>query len=290
MGNGERVLDIMAASRGVISRRAHPELLGTLDRLKRTGRLTPVFPGVYCDPAKSGDLATQLLALPWWEPDAVVTGRLAAKLTFWSDLLALRLTVALPRVRRAPRGIEVVKRVIPPELVVERGTWRLTSPALTALDLSAELGGDAIDAALRSRRVTLEQLHEAFRLTPGRRGNQDRHRLLLDSRDEPWSEAERETHRLLRAAGIQGWGSNYPIWLHGQRYYVDVGFPAIKLAVEIDGRQFHTGSEVFESDRWRQNNLVLAGWTVLRFTWDMVTKFPDQVIAAIRRAMSRLAA
>ena len=40
----------------------------------------------------------------------------------------------------------------------------------------------------------------------------------------------------------------------------------IRLIIEIDGREFHTDPEVFESDRSRQNLLVLDGWRVLRFT------------------------
>jgi hypothetical protein len=35
---------------------------------------------------------------------------------------------------------------------------------------------------------------EALRPTPNRRGNAPRHRLLTESRNEPWSEAEREGH------------------------------------------------------------------------------------------------
>ena len=47
---------------------------------------------------------------------------------------------------------------------------------------------------------------------------------------------------------------------------VDVIFREIKLIIEIDGRLFHIGTEVFETDRSRQNKLVLDGWCVLRFT------------------------
>ena len=49
-------------------------------------------------------------------------------------------------------------------------------------------------------------------------------------------------------------------------YYVDIAFPKAKLVVEIDGREFHEGPEPFEQDRLRQNDLVNAGWRILRFT------------------------
>jgi very-short-patch-repair endonuclease len=54
------------------------------------------------------------------------------------------------------------------------------------------------------------------------------------------------------------------------RFYVDVIFRKLKLVIEIDGRLYHTGPEVFETDRWRQNLLVLNGWFALRFTWAMI--------------------
>ena len=37
---------------------------------------------------------------------------------------------------------------------------------------------------------------------PGRRGNADRREVLRDSRDRPWSEADRKAHCLLRDAGL----------------------------------------------------------------------------------------
>jgi very-short-patch-repair endonuclease len=104
-------------------------------------------------------------------------------------------------------------------------------------------------------------------LTAARIGNRTKRQLLLDSRAEPWSRAERSFHRLLRKAGITGWKANRPVVLDDFTCYVDVIFSNLKLAIEIDGRLFHTGAEVFETDRWRQNKLVLDGWCVLRFTW-----------------------
>jgi hypothetical protein len=62
------------------------------------------------------------------------------------------------------------------------------------LDLCDVMGGDAIDQALRTRASTLAQLHRALELTGGRKGNRTKRQLLLDSRAEPWSKAERLLH------------------------------------------------------------------------------------------------
>jgi very-short-patch-repair endonuclease len=127
-------------------------------------------------------------------------------------------------------------------------------------------------------------------LTTARVGNPTRRQLLLDSRSEPWSEAERSLHRLLRAAGITGWQANRAVLLGDLTFYVDVIFRKRKLAIEIDGRLYHNGAEVFETDRWRQNLLVLDGWCVLRFTWTMINERPEEVIAMVRDAIEMLTA
>ena len=99
---------------------------------------------------------------------------------------------------------------------------------------------------------TLGELDRALVLTGGRKGNRTKRQLLLDSRAEPWSKAERLLHHLLRAAGVTGWKANRPVVLDDSTFYVDVMFRKLKLAIEIDGRLYHTGAEVFERDRWRQ--------------------------------------
>lgn len=47
---------------------------------------------------------------------------------------------------------------------------------------------------------------------------------------------------------------------------VDLALPDLRIAVEHDGRAVHDRADAFVADRRRQNALVAAGWTVLRFT------------------------
>jgi very-short-patch-repair endonuclease len=188
----------------------------------------------------------------------------------------------------APRsGFVLSRRAVPPELVVSRSGLRYTSPALTAVDLATAEWAEPIDRALRSRTATLAGMHEALLATAHRRGHADRRRLLLDSRDEPWSEAERRAHRLLRAAGLRGWRGNRPVVVAGRLYYIDIAFGASRLAVEIDGRLHELDEDLFESDRWRQNALVRSGWRVLRFTWSMLVDHPELVVHEIRAALAQ---
>ena len=278
------------ATGGVIARRDHPKLAGAIDRQIRNGTLRPVLPGVYATPEMCDSVRTRILALMRWDADAILVGPAAAWASFWPEIRVASVTCSLKHQRRQQRGYEFCRRQIPAELVISRSGLRYTSPALTALDLCATVGGEAIDQALRTRATTLARLQRAMRLTTARVGNPIRRQLLLDSRAEPWSEAERSFHRLLRKGGITEWQANQPILLGGRTFYVDVIFRKLRLAIEIDGRLYHNGVEVFESDRSRQNLLILDGWCALRFTWTMIEERPEEVIATVRDAIQMLTA
>ena len=84
---------------------------------------------------------------------------------------------------------------------------------------------------------------------------------------------------------MDGWVANHLVMLSGIEYWIDVVFLARQLAVEVDGWAWHSDVDRFAHDRRRQNALVLAGWTVLRFTWHDLTSRPQMVIAQIRAAV-----
>lgn len=275
----DQVRQVLAGS-VVISRRSHPDLVGGIRHLAETGVLTAVLPGVFAPSAQADDFVVRVLAVHAWDPDAVLLAEAAARLTFWPSLPVAQLGIASTRRINRP-WLRVSERRIPPDLVVERSGLRCTAPALTAVDL----GPDGVDTVLRARAATLADLVAALAQTPWRHGNPERRLVLADSRNEPWSAAERLTHRLLREDGITGWRTNYLIRLRHRQIFVDLAFPQARRAVEIDGFQFHSTPAAFQSDRARDNDLVLAGWRVLRFTWQDVTERPAVVLAAIRLAL-----
>jgi very-short-patch-repair endonuclease len=67
---------------------------------------------------------------------------------------------------------------------------------------------------------------------------------------------------------------------------LDMAWPSRRLAVEADGRERHDKPEALYRDRRRQNDVELAGWTVLRFTWNDVMRHPNWVVAQVRRALA----
>lgn len=166
--------------------------------------------------------------------------------------------------------------------VVARGLW-VTDAPLTVLEAAVALGDQGsqlMDHALQ-RRVSFDALQCAHSRNLGRRGSDGAARLLAAAADRAASAAERKAIALLRSAHLTGFRQHYPL----VGYELDLAFPEQYVAIEIDGWAWHHDPTRFRHDRQRQNALVLAGWTVLRFTWHDLTQRPAQVIAEIRRAL-----
>ena len=68
---------------------------------------------------------------------------------------------------------------------------------------------------------------------------------------------------------------------------VDFHWPEQRLIVETDGHEHHGTRTAFERDRARDQRLVAAGWTVLRFTHSQVLEEPEHVPAVLLSVRSR---
>jgi very-short-patch-repair endonuclease len=82
----------------------------------------------------------------------------------------------------------------------------------------------------------------------------------------------------------------YELDIGGRRRRIDFAYPDRKLAIEVDGYEFHSSKPQFETDRLRSNELTFAGWHVLRFSWDQVIHRPNYVVATIQRVYRKLGA
>ncbi|MFL6205423.1 MAG: endonuclease domain-containing protein [Acidimicrobiales bacterium] len=65
---------------------------------------------------------------------------------------------------------------------------------------------------------------------------------------------------------------------------VDLAYPIHRIAIEVDGR-VHLDDAVRERDLPRQNDLILSGWIVLRFTWARLRDRPESIVAEVRAAI-----
>lgn len=66
---------------------------------------------------------------------------------------------------------------------------------------------------------------------------------------------------------------------------VDFTYRQTPLVIEADGRPYHTALLDRDSDRWRDTELVAAGWPVIRVTWGDLTQEPERFAAAVARVL-----
>lgn len=262
----------------VIAVRDVPHEANALRSLRRRGEVWSPLPGIFAhkDTADGWDL--RILAAHLWAPSAVVSGAAAAKLSWWTELECDVIELWGPK-RKAPAPwVRMQRTEVDADHFKWRGQMKVASPALSVMQLARARGGEAIDEALRRGAATLAQMHDALSVMGSASGVAHLRALLRESRDEPWSPLERRAHALLHGASITGWRSNYPVLLDGHRYAIDIAFPGLRIAIEIDGFKFHSSREAFDNDREKQNRLVLAGWRVLRFTSNSMDKFLEQLL------------
>lgn len=78
-------------------------------------------------------------------------------------------------------------------------------------------------------------------------------------------------HEML-CASVLGDQGNYRRWQREykiERFYVDLAFPSLQIAVEVDGC-YHINPKQQVKDRERQHLLESWGWAVLRVTEDEI--------------------
>ena len=191
--------------------------------------------------------------------------------------------------RREPPGITILRTPLPDEDCCLVGDLLVTTRPRTVVDCLALLsepdGRTFLDRALQLGWTTLDDLALRTQLLAGRRGAPRLRRQLRVASPGVRSEGERVLRRLLRRAGITGWVVDHPVAGVG---VLDFAFLAERLALEVDGRAWHSASDRFQRDRTRQNAAVARGWTVLRFTWEDLTERPDQVVGTVRATLARL--
>ncbi len=90
-------------------------------------------------------------------------------------------------------------------------------------------------------------------------------------------------------AGLPRPQVNVWIALEPTGYEADFLWRAERLIVETDGRDVHTTRRAFEDDRRRDQRLMLAGYSVVRFTWRQVFEEPDRVEATVGALLARAA-
>jgi hypothetical protein len=191
--------------------------------------------------------------------------------------------------RERRRGVRVHRpRALPDDEVTTLRRLPITTPARTLLDLAAAgLRGrpleTALDLAEQQKLLSFAELHHLLARYPRRPGTRlltaqlDRYRGPTDVR----SHLERLFNELCDAAGLPRPLVNTVIEGRVRDFY----WPHCRLVVEADSYRWHRSPSAMNDDRERDVELTLAGYRVLRFTYEQVTRRPQYVIQAVRAAL-----
>jgi very-short-patch-repair endonuclease len=257
-----------------------------IDHLTANGELERVHPAVF-RVAGSYPSARQraMCALLWCGPEALLSHATAASLLRVPCLPDERVHVAVPEtIRRTSAALVLHRRAFDMQDRIEVDGLACTSATRTIIDLAAVLDAEqlehAFDAARRlglTSRGSLER--RAAQLT---RLPRPISTLLLVTSPRPTeSRLEVKTARLLREKGFFPPTSQYGVG----RYRIDFAWPEKLVGLECDGFEWHGDRLAWKRDRRRVADLEHAGWRLVHWTWDDVTKRSEQAIARLRQAL-----
>ena len=297
-------LDELAGTQaGIVARR---QLLGAgwppvaVERAVAGRQLVPVARGVYrlCgapwDRAAARHAAVLLVG-----DDAVLAGWTAAELHGLADPREGPVDVCAPVARRRPAGADDLLRLtrtrsLPVDEVAEVAGLPVTSVARTLLDLAAHTTtGRLAELIATATRVTgcrppaVQRVLAAHPRAQGRGRLTSALALLGDDGTAARSEVEIAALHAIVDAGLPRPVVAHRVVDDRRRFVaeVDLAYPDRRIAIEIDGFAWHSSPDRKRRDEQRQNALVLAGWTVLRFSAAEVRRRPHVVVTAVQRAL-----
>jgi AbiEi antitoxin C-terminal domain len=245
----------------------------------RTGRLHRVFRGTYAvghpNVSELGRLRAATLACGG---GAVISHRSAAFLLGLLNEGPVVIDVIAPPSRG--RKIDGIRfHSVRPPRRNEVGTMDgipCTSPARTLVDLAGTVGDwtlrSCFERAAQRRMLDVPAIEASA--DPGRRGVKSLRTLIeewrraapLAKKGRLKSPLEAKVLPLVLQRSCPFPLLNAPVEIANGRIEVDFLWPDHRFALEADSRDFHGTAVAFERDRWRDRELLLAGYAVLRVT------------------------
>ena len=165
----------------------------------------------------------------------------------------------------------------------------ITSPVRTVLDCARTLPfREAVvvaDSALRAGTISVDEISAAA--TALRGAGASRVRRVVDAADASSGSA---LESLLRGLLIESSVTSFvpQLTIRDDTFFarVDLADPAARLVLEADSFTHHGQREAFARDCRRYDELVIRGWTVLRFSWEHVMFEPSWVLAMVQAALA----
>jgi very-short-patch-repair endonuclease len=150
----------------------------------------------------------------------------------------------------------------------------VTSVRRTLLDLGSVVPLDRLEKAVERalfRGLTNPAALWAYLDHVGRQGRRGVQalRTVLEARGRvapAESDLETEMLQLMRRAGLPDPARQHEVVVAGRRFRVDLAYPELMIAIEVDGDEPHFGARATDYDSTRDGLLQLGGWLTQHFT------------------------
>jgi very-short-patch-repair endonuclease len=261
--------------------------IGVVHKYALRTRFRTIYPGVYLplDVAPTFRQRAEAAWL-WSHRTGVLSGLTAARLygAKWIDDTApIELVWSNAR---PPSGIRIFKETLTD---TERGLWAslpVTTVARTAYDIGRRGRiGQAVarlDALGNAAAFSAESVTELALAHRGARGvRQLREALMLH---DAGAQSPQETwlRLLVMSAGFPKPRTQIPVFVDGRvKYYLDMGWEDLKVAIEYDGDHHRTDRAQFNRDIVRLEELADLGWIVIRVAAGTTR---HEIVARLQRA------
>jgi hypothetical protein len=231
-------------------------------------------------------------------PGALLSHRSAAALhdVRRADLTKIDVTVPTHAGRHHPAGVRVHRSITlrPADATAVDGI-PCTTVARTLFDLTEVIDRRqcerAFDQADYLRLLDLRAIQDQLKRNPTRRGAKVVRSILEEhyiGSTLTRSEVEEAMLALSRAVGLPPPEVN--AWLDlgdgGPMIMPDFMWRAQRLIVEVDSK-YHRTKQRYESDRWRDQRTMVAGWRVVRTVDNQIKRRPGELHATVAKLLAQ---
>ncbi|MFN8215028.1 MAG: type IV toxin-antitoxin system AbiEi family antitoxin domain-containing protein [Solirubrobacterales bacterium] len=290
---GQRLAELARRQHGVVSIRQLRGALGYshsfVERAVARGQLHRLHTGVYAVGHTDLSLHGRCLG-------AVLGCGRGALLSHWSaawlwglmpaSAVPIHVTTPIPRHRRLGLAIHRSRTFAAEDRALCEGI-PVTSVARTALDLAARVRSRSLNRLLqRSEELGLFDLPDFESVLDRNRGHRGRKplRLAVAIYEPPpftRSGLERRFFELILAHGLPRPATNFV----EAGYELDVYWPDLRFAVELEVYETHGSRLSFEQDPVRQEELKLSGVEMIHVTGMRLAREPERVMRRVGRLL-----
>lgn len=199
----------------------------------------------------------------------------------------IEVTAASPRRTREAIRVHSAETLTDVDRASHKGV-SVTAIPRTFLDFAAVdpfYLGQALDNAHRLGLLDLIAMDELISRSKGFRGVARLRTALEIHRPAVFSRSglERRFLELVRRAGLPRPSMN--LFIEG--FELDAYWPTHRFAVELDTYDYHGSPTAFEADRFRQEDLKLAGIEMIRLTGVRMEREPTAIVHRLRRLLAQ---